>query len=121
MEQLDIYKEHVQKYRRLLMGIYTFDNVGAAFNSVEDKEVQELFIKAHKLDSSLMIEQTIHEKRTWFRTQRTVSYTLFNRCYLPDGSSTNEARLLALDSGDKATIKAYLYGLINGYNLKNNG
>lgn len=93
--------------------IFEFDRTHK--RRVLDPEINEVFQEALNCDSSLMIDEYLHIKRSWFKKTIETRYNVYHETPAHDGTAY-QARYQASASGNVSTVTAYLHGIINGVN-----
>lgn len=103
------------------MGSYTYLNSTDfdVMKKVSDIDVQKVFDEALEIDKSLMIwEHSYYERPRWYKKKVTVTnYYIYHECFDNKGNSTMQAREQLSAGGSKSVTVAYLYGIMNGYNI----
>ena len=103
------------------MGLYMYVNQQDIDNmkKVEDKDVNREFQAALKIEPRLlMIQKTFWKNMGWFKKSEPIQY--FDMYYeVPAANGMPyQARMQFSGSGTKDVVIAYLHGLINGAQLK---
>ena len=86
-------------------------------SKVFDKEVNEEFQEARKLDPSILIEESYKvRKNNFLAKKQTVTYYQIYHETHPHDEVPYQARYQISGSGNKQIVIAYLHGIINGIN-----
>lgn len=99
------------------MGIYVYitEQDRVSMRKVTDPELQELFNEAHSYDESLMISECHYPvKRRFIGYKTELRYQIYHESGKPN-EPAYQAKQMICASGDLKVVKAYLYGIINGY------
>ena len=106
------------------MGLYTYisDNEIKKWRKVKDEHINTLLQEALEIDKTLMISShNFLFKKRWFKKNiYKNTYTVYHEQIGKKGQRFYEAREQMSASGEKRVVLAYLYGIINGFNIKNN-